>query len=436
MPARSETAAATDPDPAVDTSDPKSPGSFVRTRWRSVARALAVALVAVVLPYVVINTPSVSVFGNVIPFNIDNLSYAMVASVAVLSLVVLVGWNGQLSLAAGFFVGVGAYVAIIVNTELGVPFVLGVVIASLVCGALGLLVGLPALRIRGTYLALVTITLAAVFPSLVRLPSIKQWTGGSDGLPLPSRPEAPAWLPVARAPEVLGHIPGIGPYLIGDRPLGAAQAGAVWVYFVVLAATVAMFWLVAGIGRGRIGRAILAVRDHEIGAAASGVNTARLKVMVFAVSAAVAGVAGGMYAAVFRIVAPETFGLTLAIYLLFGMILGGHRSMAGAVIGGFAVAYLPAITGQITHLPGVPDRYLNGPTASLTLGALLVLFPLLMPGGVADARMRGRRRKAGRREVDSDGSPPDPRSTAESSASHPDERTSRSHLAGGNVLSS
>jgi branched-chain amino acid transport system permease protein len=118
-----------------------------------------------------------------------------------------------------------------------------------------------------------------------------------------------------------------------------------------------------------------------------------------------------MYAGVYRIVAPETFGLTLAIYLLFGMILGGHRSMLGAVIGGFAVAYLPAITGQISHLPGVPDRYLNGPTASLTLGLLLVVFPMLMPGGVATALSRRRRARPGpgnSAEPDVDAPQPDP----------------------------
>ncbi|MCW2758149.1 MAG: putative branched-chain amino acid transporter permease protein, partial [Nocardioidaceae bacterium] len=248
-------------------------------------------------------------------------------------------------------------------------------------------------RIRGAYIALVTITLAAVFPSLVRLPAIKNWTGGSNGLLLPGNAGAPSWLPIADAPRVLGLIPGLGPYFIGSRPLGPAQAGLVWTYFAVLLAAAVVFWLVAGTSRGRVGRAIRAVRDNEIGAAASGVHTSRLTVMVYGLSAAVAGVSGGLYAAVFRIVAADTFGLTLAIFLLFGLILGGQRSMLGAVVGGFAVAYLPTLTGQITHVPGVPDRYLSGPTASLLLGVLLVLLALLVPGGFVDPGRRARRRE-------------------------------------------
>jgi len=237
----------------------------------------------------------------------------------------------------------------------------------------------------------------------VRLPALKDYTGGSDGLLLEGQSEAPTWLPVADAPLLLGHIPGIGPFLIGTRPLGISQAGNVWAYFVVLISTVFIFWLVAGVLRGRTGRAIISVRDNEIAAAANGVNVGRTKLMAFALSGAVGGAAGCLYAEVYRIVAPESFGLTLAIYLLFGMILGGHRTMAGAAVGGFAVAYLPAITSQITHLPGVPDRYLNGPTASLTLGLLLVIFPMLMPAGVVE---KFGRRGGGRRAESSPGDEP------------------------------
>ncbi|MWA02903.1 hypothetical protein F8568_021495 [Actinomadura sp. LD22] len=351
-----------------------------RTRRRAGWTAV-LALLALILPYMLVNSPQFAVFGNTIPLSIDVLSYAVVAGLAVLSLVVLVGHGGQLSLTAGFFMGVGAYLTMILSNETALPFALCVVAAALVCGLLGIAVGLPALRIEGAYLALVTITLASVLPSLVRLPVISGHTGGSNGLSLKYTPSAPDF--IGQVPTWLGHLPGIGPSYIGTYALGPAQAASVWIFYLVLAATLAVFWLVAGVVRGRTGRAVHAVRDHGIGAAASGVHVARLKVMVFGLSGLVAGVAGGLYALVFRIVAPETFGLTLAIYLLFGMILGGHRALGGAVAGGFAVAYLPVITGQIKHIPAVPDRWLVGPTASFLLGLLLILFPLVLPGGVA-----------------------------------------------------
>jgi branched-chain amino acid transport system permease protein len=356
-----------------------------------------VVLVLLVLPYVLINTPTFVLAGNTVALGLDTASYAVVAAVTVLSMVLLIGRCGELSLASGFFLGVGAYVAGGLYLHAHVNLLIATIGGSVACGLLGGLLGLPALRIRGAYLALVTITLAAVLPALVRLPSLKSWTGGSNGLLLPGNAEAPSWLPVRQAPELLGHIPFVGPFYIGTNPLSPAQAGAVWTYLAVLAGAAVVFWLVAGVIRGRVGRALSAVRDHEIGAAASGVNTARLKVMAYAVSAAIAGAAGGMYVAVYRILAPDTFGITLAIFLLFGLILGGQRSLLGAVIGGVAVAYLPFLTASIDHVPGVPDRWLSGPTASLVLGVLLVLLALLVPGGFSDperARRREQRRSS------------------------------------------
>jgi len=377
-------------------------------KWSVRSRALVglAGLVLLVLPYILVNSPTFVVAGNTIALGTDTASYAVVAAVGVLSLVLLLGRCGQLSLATGFFVGAGAYLSMIFTIELHAPFPVAVVGAGVCCGLLGALLGLPALRIRGTYLALVTITLAAVFPALVRLPAIKEWTGGSNGLLLPGVPEAPDWLPIADAPRLLGRIPVIGPFYIGDRPLSSAQAGTVWTYFAVLLAAGLVFWLVAGITRGRIGRALTATRDHEVGSAASGVNTARLIVTTYGVSSAVAGISGGLYAAVFRIVAPETFGLTLAIYLLFGLILGGQRSAWGAVIGGIAVAYLPFLTGSIQHVPGIPARFLSGPTASLLLGILLVVLALLIPGGVVDPERSARRRRDRAVRATKDESPP------------------------------
>ncbi|MFC4006981.1 branched-chain amino acid ABC transporter permease [Nonomuraea purpurea] len=358
-------------------------------------KALIAAVFLVVVPFVAVKTPALLILGNRFTFGIQNLTYAVVLSVAVLSLVLLVGFGGQLSLSSGFFMGVGAYQAMVAMTWLDWP--------ALVAGAsvvpttflLGVLLGLPALRIRGAYLALVTVTLAAVLPSLVRLPLLEGHTGGSNGLPLEGRAEPPAWLPIASMPEVLGRIPLLGPQFIGTRPLPPGEAAAVWLYFVLLACAALVFWFVRGMLRGRSGRAIRAVRDHEIGAASCGVDVAGTKVALFGWSAALAGVSGAMYAVLFRIVAPDTFGITLTIYLLFGMIAGGYRRLGGAVAGGVVVAFLPALAAQVTSLPGVPAEWLRGPTGALVLGLLLVVIPLALPDGVVSLysrRVRARRR--------------------------------------------
>lgn len=365
-------------------------------------------LLVLLLPFLAVQTPAVEIAGNRFTFGLLTFSHAVVLMVAVLSLVVLIGFNGQVSLGSAFFMGVGAYGSIILSNAWGVPILLTPLIMGPLCALVGFCVGFPALRIQGPYLALVTLTLTAVFPALVRMPALRGLTHGSNGLLLADKIGAPAWL--AEVPRVLGSVPLLGGSVFGTRDLSPKDAATVFTFYLMVAIAIVVFLLTKGIVSGATGRAIRAVRDHQIGAEGSGVPAALLKTKLFGYSAGVAGVAGSMYAMVFGIVAPDTFGILFAIYLLFGMIAGGSRQLAGAVVGGVLVAFLPSLTGQITTIPGVPEKVLHGPLATAILGLLLIVLSMTLPKGIAGqwADRRARRQSAAPPVPPTDDDPPEP----------------------------
>lgn len=356
---------------------------------RRVVFVLLGLLVVLVLPYLAVQTPAVEIAGNRFTFGLLTFSHAVVLMVAVLSLVVLIGFSGQVSLGSAFFMGIGAYGSIILANEWGVPILLTPLIMGPLCALVGFCVGFPALRIQGPYLALVTLTLAAVLPALVRLPALRDLTHGSNGLLLADGLAAPDWL--AGVPRLLGSLPLVGGTVFGARGLSPKEAAAVFTFYLVVAMAAVVFLLTKRLLSGATGRAITAVRDHQIGAEGSGVPGAMLKTKLFGYSAGVAGVAGSMYAMVFGIVAPDTFGILFAIYLLFGMIAGGSRVLSGAVVGGVLVAFLPSLTAQLTTIPGVPEKVLHGPLATALLGLLLIVGSVALPTGIA-GRWAARRR--------------------------------------------
>lgn len=370
---------------------------------RRIVAVLSGLLVVLVLPFLAVQTPAVEIAGNRFTFGLLTFSHAVVLMVAVLSLVVLIGFNGQVSLGSAFFMGIGAYGSIILANEWNVPIVLTPLIMGPLCALVGFSVGFPALRIQGPYLALVTLTLAAVLPALARLPALRDLTHGSNGLLLTDKLAAPDWL--ADVPRVLGSLPLVGGTVFGARGLSPNDAATVLTFYVVVAIAVVIFLLTKGLLSGATGRAITAVRDHQIGAEGSGVPGAMLKAKLFGYSAGVAGVAGSMYAMVFGIVAPDTFGIMLAIYLLFGMIAGGSRVLSGAVVGGLLVAFLPSLTSQLTTIPGVPEKVLHGPLATALLGLLLIVLSMALPAGIA-GRWAARRRRPTTTPIPPDDPPP------------------------------
>src|SRR5262245_66654 len=260
----------------------------------------------------------------------------IVYAIAVLGLNLLTGFNGQISLGHGAFFAVGAYTAAILIDHAGWPALATLPAAALMCFCVGALFGLPALRLEGHYLALATFALAIAVPQMLKYRHLEPLTGRVQGINL-VKPDAPLGL-----------------------PLGAD----VWMYCVVLAAAVLMFWIAGNLLDSRTGRAMMAIRDHQTAAEAMGIDSARTKTVTFGISALYTGVAGAFHAIIFEFVAPDSFRFELSIALLVGAVVGGIASLPGAVIGGIFVQmiekYTDAAAKWITaavHLPIEPEPW-------------------------------------------------------------------------------
>ncbi|MFH1043741.1 MAG: branched-chain amino acid ABC transporter permease [Pseudomonadota bacterium] len=286
-----------------------------------------------------------------LPFLVSNyrifqFTLVLVYAIALLGLNILTGYNGQISLGHGAFYAIGAYVAAILMDKFGVPYWLTVPAAGVVCLAAGFLFGLPALRLEGLYLALVTFALGVAMPQLLKYKHLEHWTGGVQGMVI-LKPDPPFGLPISP-----------------DQ----------WLYFFCLVVMLAMFALGANLLRGRVGRALVAIRDQPVAAEAMGVNNALYKSLAFGVSAMYTGVAGALGAIAVQFVAPDSFSIFLSIAFLVGIVIGGLASISGAVYGAIFIQFVPNIADQISTA---------APWA--IYGVFLIGFMYLMPLGVAGA---------------------------------------------------
>ncbi|MGQ0546999.1 MAG: branched-chain amino acid ABC transporter permease [Betaproteobacteria bacterium] len=272
------------------------------------------------------------------------LTLVMVYAIALLGLNILTGFNGQFTLGHGAFYAIGSYAAAILMAHYSVPYWATLPAAAAVCLAAGFLFGLPALRLEGLFLALATLSLAVAMPSILKYRGIAELTGGVQGLVL-AKPDAPFGLPLSQ-----------------DR----------WLYFFTLAVAVVMFALAWNLLRGRVGRAIVAIRDQPIAARAMGINSALYKSLTFGVSAMYAGVAGALGAIAVQFVAPDSFQVGLSFVFLIGAVIGGIYSISGAIFGAFFVMFVPHISEGISR--AAPQAI---------FGAFLIVFMFVMPVGIA-----------------------------------------------------
>jgi branched-chain amino acid transport system permease protein len=272
------------------------------------------------------------------------LTLALVYAIALLGLNMLTGYNGQISLGHGAFYAIGAYCAAILMDKYGVPYWATLPVAAGVCLVVGFLFGLPALRLEGVYLAVATLALGVSLPPLLKYHYLEQWTGGVQGIVI-TKPDAPFGLP-----------------LDPDQ----------WLYFFTLAVALLMFLFAWNILRGRMGRAMVAIRDHHVATEAMGVNTAMVKSLTFGVSAMYTGVAGALGAIAVQFVAPDSFGPFLSIIFLVGVVIGGLASISGAIYGALFIQFVPNVADEISKA---------APWA--IFGIFLIGFVYLMPMGVA-----------------------------------------------------
>jgi branched-chain amino acid transport system permease protein len=277
-------------------------------------------------------------------FVIFQLTQVMIYGLAILGLNLLTGFNGQFSLGHSAFYGIGAYTAAILMHNYEVGYIWTLPAAGMVCFVVGFLFGLPALRLQNLYLALATFALAIAVPQILKYHGLESWTGGVQGLVV-DQPDPPGFLPIGT-----------------DR----------WLYYLTLAVVLVMFSAAANLIRSRSGRAIMAIRDNPIAAAAMGINNSLYKTLTFGVSAFYTGVAGALSALVIAFVAPDSFGFLLSVSFLVGLVIGGVGSIPGCLFGGLFVLYVPNIANSIsTGLAGA------------IYGAILLIVIFLMPDGAA-----------------------------------------------------
>ena len=286
-------------------------------------------------------------------YHLYQFSQVLIYAIALLGLNLLTGFNGQISLGHGAFFAIGGYGAAILMTKFGLPYWAAIPIASLVCFGAGFLFGFPALRLGGLYLALATFALAVAAPQILSYKGFDAFTGGSQGLQL-VKPHAPFGL-----------------------PLNVDQ----WIYLVCLASAAALCIVAMNLVGGRVGRALVAIRDHPIAAETMGVNAALYKTTCFGVSALYAGVAGGLSAVAVGFVSPDSFGLALSLAFLVGIVVGGLASIGGTIFGALFIEFVPNYADQLSVYFGESAKALPG----AIYGVLLILIMALMPSGVAGA---------------------------------------------------
>jgi len=313
---------------------------------QQIAGLVVLLVIACALPFVL---------GN---YRIFQLTLALTYAIALLGLNMLTGYNGQISLGHGAFFAIGAYTAAVLMDKAGWPYWATIPVAGLVCLVAGFLFGLPALRLEGLYLAVATLALGTAMPQILKHKALEEWTGGAMGVVI-IKPDPPEGLPLNQ-----------------DQ----------WLYFFTLFWAVLLFFAAWNLLRGRVGRALVAIRDQPIAAQAMGVNTALYKSLTFGVSALYTGIAGALAAIGVQFASPDSFSIFLSLTLLIGVVVGGLASISGALYGALFVQFIPNIADQISKA---------APWA--IYGVFLIGFMYLMPSGVAGLIAMLRRRLAARK---------------------------------------
>jgi branched-chain amino acid transport system permease protein len=297
-------------------------------RWRGAGiGAIALALLAVP-----------AVFPD---FLVYQFSVALTYAIAILGLNLLMGFNGQISVAQGVFFAVGAYTTAIFMTRYGVNYLATLPIAVATSSLLGLLVGVPALRWQGLPLAFITFGLAVLVPPLAL--KLEPITKGASGISM-LKPPPPGWFP------------------------GTQDT---YFYMVCLLGVAVCALIAWRLTRGDTGRSLRATRDNGLIAESLGVNLAKVRIAAFVTSAGFAGFGGGLFAIANAYVSPESFQMTKSFDFLVGAIVGGITSISGSLIGALFIVFLPDWSADM-----------NIALSGLIYGGVLVVMMLVARDGV------------------------------------------------------
>ncbi len=300
--------------------------------WYAVLLAVAIAAPAVLGKYY-----------------ISQLSFICIYSIAGVGLMLLSGYAGQISIGHAAFLAVGGYTEAIA-VKMGLPFPLSLILSFIVAGLIGIIIGLPAIRIKGIYLAIATLAFNFLVEEvLVRWSSV---TGGNNGL-------------------MLDHA----------KLFGVAFKSTDSFYYLSLAILVIVILGVLNLLRSSTGRSFVAIRDSQISAQSMGVDLAKYKTMAFGLSAGITGIAGALYAYKIRFISPEQFGVMVSIELLMMIVIGGIGSLHGAVFGAIFFISLPELIALVKNY--LPEAIANQTGLQPTIfGFILICVVIFEPEGI------------------------------------------------------
>jgi len=273
---------------------------------------------------------------------IGTVNLAIIYSIAVLGLNIILGLTGQLNIAQAAFWGIGAYTAALLNTRLGWPFWATFLVAPPTAAAFGVILGFPTLRLSGRYLAMATIGFGIIINLILH--NWKEFTGGVDG------------------------IPGIASPVLGPLRF---STNASFYYLAIVCLILAALTQVR-IKNSRMGRAFQSIKDNELAAELSGVDTFKYRVVAFALCSAYGGLAGQLFAHRTKYVSAETFFIDMSILFICMLMIGGAGSVAGSIVGASLLTFIPEWL-----------RFLQGPWAMAIFGLAIVVIMIFMPTGLA-----------------------------------------------------
>lgn len=276
--------------------------------------------------------------------------------IAVMGLYFVTGLCGQISLGQAGFMAVGAYTVAILMGRVGLSYWVSLPIATLTAGLIAIIFGLPSLRVKGFYLAMATLAAQHVILWVLTHPPLERWSGGFDGVTTPD--------------------PRIGSFVF--------DSNGEW-FYVVLACTLILIYFAKNTSRTRVGRCFVAVRDSDLAAEVLGINIFRTKVLAFFVSGIYAGIAGCLFAPYITRIAPENFNIEKSIWYLGMLVIGGSRSLVGAVTGVIFIRLLLELTvifGPSIRVVPVVGSLLANYLAGIVFGAVIILFLIFEPRGI------------------------------------------------------
>jgi branched-chain amino acid transport system permease protein len=381
----------------------------LRQFWQSGPRRDANTVAYIVLVVLAIVFPPViapilsAVLGSSPDTWVTTAADAGVYILLAVGLNVVVGFAGLLDLGYAAFFAIGAYTYAMLASDHGrvtplgepihLPFWIVLFIAMFVAASFGAILGAPTLRLRGDYLAIVTLGFGEIVPRVFKNASV--WTSGVNGISALDIPALPLWLQGPWSGDPFAFVP--------DFKIISPLA----YYVIMVLLLIASIILVRNLHRSRLGRAWMAVREDEVAAAAMGVNTVAVKLLAFSIGAAFSGFAGTFYAAKLSLVSPENFGFTVSITIIVMIVLGGMGNIPGVIIGSLAIysiifVLLPQLPNYAVSIanslglssltqasgdyPGIGEFVSR--LKLLVFGLLLVLVMLVRPQGLLPSRQR------------------------------------------------